>query len=104
MRITSFEKEVIVREARRWFGQNSRVMLFGSRTDKTAKGGDIDLLILPASTQNLYMKKIHFLVSLKSEIGEQKIDVVIKNGDNDDRMIIDTACKEGIVLELSPEL
>ena len=99
MRITPTEKEIIVKEVSRWFGQNSRVMLFGSRTNDAAKGGDIDLFIIPVSTRDIYMKKIHFLASLKSEIGEQKIDVVIENGDNDHRMIVDTAREEGIVLE-----
>ncbi len=98
MRITSFEKEIIVREANKWFGANSRVILFGSRTNDVAKGGDIDLFIIPSSSSDLYMKKIHFLVSLKSEIGEQKIDVVLKADKEDDRLIIDTAQKEGILL------
>lgn len=99
MRITPIEKEIIVREVSRWFGQNSRVMLFGSRTNDAAKGGDIDLFIVPVSRRDIYMKKIHFLASLKSEIGEQKIDVVIDNGEDDHRMIVDTARREGILLE-----
>lgn len=99
MRLTPTEKEIIVREVSRWFGQNSRVMLFGSRTNDAAKGGDIDLFIVPVSGRDIYMKKIHFLASLKLEIGEQKIDVVIDNGEDDHRMIVDTAREEGILLE-----
>ena len=98
MRITPLEREIIVREVNKWFGSNSRVVLFGSRTDDMAKGGDIDLFVVPACSSDLYMKKIYFLVSLKSKIGEQKIDVVIQADEEDDRLIIETAQKEGILL------
>lgn len=98
MRISSFEREVIIRESRRWFGQNCKVLLFGSRTNDALKGGDIDLFIVPSVNRNLYMNKIHFLAAIKSKVGDQKIDVVIQNGEKDDRMIVETALQEGIEL------
>ncbi|WP_010422673.1 nucleotidyltransferase domain-containing protein [Anaerophaga thermohalophila] len=100
MRISSFEKEIIIREARRWFGQNCRVLLFGSRTNDAKQGGDIDLFIVPSDKNNLYMNKIHFLAAIKSEIGDQKIDVVVQYGEDDDRMIVETARREGIELSI----
>lgn len=55
------------------------VMLFGSRTDDSKKGGDIDLYVSPtAPADNLFKLKLKFLVDLKSKIGEQKIDLVLE--------------------------
>lgn len=53
----------------------ARVYLFGSRTDDTKKGGDIDILIL--SPEKIDMRKIIQLrVKLYQQFGEQKLDVV----------------------------
>jgi len=46
------------------------------------------------------MNKVHFLAAIKSEIGDQKIDVVVQNGEDDDRMIVETARREGIELSI----
>ena len=45
MRLTAAEQKIIKREARKYFGRNARVLLFGSRTQDDAHGGDIDLYI-----------------------------------------------------------
>lgn len=45
MRLSRIERDVIVREARESFGPDARVKLFGSRTDDSRRGGDIDLLV-----------------------------------------------------------
>jgi len=70
--------------------------LFGSRVDDTQKGGDIDLLIVPDSLQDITAKKISFLVALKRSIGEQKIDVVIDRGQH--RPIDQIAKQQGVLL------
>lgn len=54
---------------------NSKVYLFGSRTDDAKKGGDIDLLILNDEKIDLAIK-IDFLGKFWEEFGEQKVDVV----------------------------
>ena len=55
-----------------------QIYLFGSRTDDTEKGGDIDLYLKLNDTTNWH-EKIKFLANLKSTIGDQKIDVIIFN-------------------------
>ena len=45
MRLSAFEREQIVLAARRHYGAGCRVVLFGSRVDDQARGGDIDLMI-----------------------------------------------------------
>jgi predicted nucleotidyltransferase len=100
MRITKEEKETIVKEAQKQFGAGTKVILFGSRANDLAKGGDIDLLIVPAnvnSPDKLYSSKISFSVTLGMLLEEQKIDIIIKYpGDN--RGIIQTATIQGIPL------
>jgi len=78
MRLTKFQTETIKTLAKKHFGRETTVFLFGSRTDDSGKGGDIDLFIKNNSPVNLTIDaKIHFLAELKSKIGERKIDVVL---------------------------
>ncbi len=48
--------------------------------DDTKRGGDIDLYIEPENQDIslIAMAKLHFLRSLHSELGEQRIDVVLR--------------------------
>lgn len=73
------------------FGEGE-LYLFGSRVDDSKKGGDIDLYIVPASGDNLAIKKLNFRVLLKKAIHEQKIDVVI---DRDKNRLIDYGQDQG---------
>lgn len=45
MRVTEKERQVLHDEARKAFGADSKVFLFGSRVDDARRGGDIDLLV-----------------------------------------------------------
>jgi len=78
------------------FFEKGQVYLFGSRADDSKKGGDIDLYMVVPNLENLMQKKIDFLVAVKREIGNQKIDVVFDRGNN--RLIDRIAKKEGILL------
>jgi len=75
MRITPKQHQAIKKCFYEVFGEGE-IYLFGSRVDDSRRGGDIDLYIRTPNLQNLMRKKIDFLVKLKHEIGEQKIDVV----------------------------
>ncbi len=80
MRFTQFEISQIKKLVNYHFGANAKVYLFGSRTDDTQKGGDIDLLIQNSNIENLTITaKIRFLAQLKQKIGNQKIDVILDN-------------------------
>ncbi len=76
--------------------KSGKIYLFGSRTDESKKGGDIDLYIQTDNKDNLMEKKIDFLVTLKRKIGEQKIDLVISKDVN--RPIEQEAIQKGIEL------
>ncbi|MDA3799779.1 MAG: nucleotidyltransferase domain-containing protein [Kiritimatiellae bacterium] len=95
MRITTFEKQKIKACFHRVFGDGN-IFLFGSRINDSAKGGDIDLFVEPCVKTDLKRKKIKFLAQLDLEIGEQKIDVVLQNGNNSD--VVCEAKSKGIKL------
>jgi predicted nucleotidyltransferase len=78
MRLTDKEIEAIKKTAVSVFDETVEIRLFGSRTDDSQKGGDIDPEISGADLTRMNTRfKIEFLVLLKLKIGEQKIDVIL---------------------------
>ncbi|NQU38632.1 MAG: nucleotidyltransferase domain-containing protein [Lentisphaerae bacterium] len=99
MRLTGKERDIIVEQARRFFGSDAQVMLFGSRTDSRRRGGDIDLLVRGSgSRQERFRRKVQFLVALKTQLGDQHIDVVLEDASGDTRPIVQEAVRQGVVL------
>lgn len=79
MRLNKKQREIIERTAKRHFGKDVRVYLFGSRIYPEQKGGDIDLFLeMVPEEQMTIKKKIALIVDLKKNLGDQKIDVVFK--------------------------
>ncbi|WP_010257087.1 nucleotidyltransferase domain-containing protein [Treponema primitia] len=74
MRISDAEKKVLT-EAVQTADADARVWLFGSRTDDTKKGGDIDIAIL--SPKIGVPERIKIRRSITDILGEQKIDIVV---------------------------
>ncbi|SRR5574344_2295309 len=100
MRLNNKDINAIRDVASAIFGETATIRLFGSRTDDNKKGGDIDLLIQynqQISRMERYRLKIKFLVQLKKIIGDQKIDVIIDNGQQHNT-IIHQVYNEGILL------
>lgn len=97
MRLESREVEEIKQVAKECFGIETKVYLFGSRTDNNKKGGDIDLYIETTAKENLFDKKIKMLQMLYERLGEQKIDIVVNNYANP-LYIHKVAREEGIIL------
>jgi len=83
MRLSVFEIEKIKKSFLAYFLPQDKLWLFGSRADMNKKGGDIDLYIETDynDAKQVFDSKIKFICTLENEIGEQKIDVVIKFGD-----------------------
>jgi len=57
-----------------------RFYLFGSRTDLTKRGGDIDILVIVPCNWNdekSFNLKLEILKSLYKRLGERKIDLLI---------------------------
>lgn len=98
MRLSDDTKNIIKTLAQKYFGDNCKVLLFGSRTDDSLKGGDIDLLIETDKRGSLFDERARFLVDLKRQIGDQRIDIVIKNDKNSNKEVIQEAYNTGITL------
>lgn len=101
MRLSEKEIKVIKTAAQKVWGANVMVHLFGSRTDDTKKGGDIDLLITPGrnlSTRELVLSKANFLSQLFISLGDQNIDVIIESPEKENLPIIKTALETGIIV------
>jgi predicted nucleotidyltransferase len=75
MRLSLQEKEAILIAINK-IDPTAKVFLFGSRTNDTQKGGDIDLLII-SDTIN-FSTKLDILTEIKIKIGDQKIDLILK--------------------------
>lgn len=77
MRLKENIKYKIIKLSKHYFGNNSKVYLFGSRTKEHLKGGDIDLLI--ESEENIeYDMQINFLSDMYKNITQRKVDLLIK--------------------------
>lgn len=78
MRLTPEQIHTIKSTAQAVLGEGTVVSLFGSRLDDSRRGGDIDLYIdcQPMSPAEQLDAKLHLLVQLKRQLGDQKIDIV----------------------------
>jgi predicted nucleotidyltransferase len=74
LRITNEEHQAISNTIHQSDAE-AMIYLFGSRADDSAKGGDIDLLVL--SKKINLMDKLNILAQLHQRIGARQIDIAI---------------------------
>jgi hypothetical protein len=100
MRLTPFQRQVFIQTARECFEPQALVRLFGSRTDHSRKGGDIDLLIETQLQDPARILKAHtqFLSRIYMALGEKKIDVLIDYPDRQSQAPIYQVAKQGLLL------
>lgn len=100
MRLTSKQVELIKTVINRYFGDDSLLVLFGSRVDDSKKGGDIDLYVEceNVSAEQVVDAKLNALVELKLGLGDQKIDLVVNNKKGPVLPIYTIAKSQGIIL------
>jgi len=96
MRITALEKDVIV-EVVKAIDPDAKVWLFGSRTDDSKKGGDIDIGILSESID--VMGEIKIRQAICDKIGEQKVDIVVSK--DEQQAFFKHIVMEGVQLQMS---
>ena len=94
MRLADWEVREIKEAARLVFGEDVKVILFGSRVYDDKKGGDIDLYVV--TDEPSMEKEGKFWIELQKRLGEQKIDIVLS--ENPNRPIERSALKEGVEL------
>lgn len=96
MRLQTNEIQTIIKEARNIYGADVSVYLFGSRTDDSKRGGDIDILIRTDREEKMgVLARIRMIARLKLLLGDRKIDVI---GDHEDSYIVQEALNTGIKL------
>jgi predicted nucleotidyltransferase len=99
MRLTNEQVSIIRTTAQSVFGNSVQVFLFGSRTNDEKRGGDIDLLVQSAEHEVLNISnKINFIVELKRQLGDQKIDMVLSRIGESGSSIVQIARKTGIAV------
>lgn len=82
MRLTPQVREVIRNTTQEVFGVDAQAKLFGSRTDDTLRGGDIDLLIeLSAPQPEAHKKSLTLTARLQRRLGDQRIDILVVSPD-----------------------
>ncbi len=95
IRLNEEEIQIIKNTAKRIFGENISIYIFGSRTDLTKKGGDIDILII--SNKEISLKKeLKFLAELELQGIERKCDLLTINGNTKIKGIYKTAMETGV--------
>jgi uncharacterized protein len=93
MRISKTAIDLIKKNVQK-YDNKATIYLFGSRTDDSKKGGDIDLLII--SQQITLQHVIQIKLSLYDALGEQKIDIVLAHETK--KPFVKIAMQEGVVL------
>ena len=102
MRLTAAEVADIAAAAKASLPPGTRVALFGSRTDDTRRGGDIDLLVETATAHTvteMVRQQIQLLAELYWRLGERKIDLLTTTfGQPDRRAVVANARRDAIEL------
>jgi len=78
------------------FDSNAEVYLFGSRSDDTARGGDIDLLVISNAID--FRKMLRLKLGLQDELGEQQIDLITRRPDEMNKAFSTMAMETGVRL------
>ncbi len=96
----STQKQTIIRDTvHEVFGQEVTVILFGSRIDDNAKGGDIDLLVQSGNPiQRREHKALQLVAKLQIQLGDQPIDVLVLDPETPRQPVHEEALSVGVKL------
>lgn len=95
MRLTPHQRTAILTAVGKQ-DPKARIILFGSRADDRARGGDIDLLI--ASDVIGLHEEWEIRRDVLDEIGWQKLDLVVRRRNQPESAIVSVAMETGIPL------
>ncbi len=99
VRLEPKDLESIIKSFKECFEEGDNLYLFGSRVYAEKRGGDIDLYIEieDFDSKKVYDQKSQFWSLLQDRLGEQKIDIVVRDPVQD-LLIYKVARSEGIQL------
>ena len=100
MRLRDEDRAIIRQAVAETFGPNAVVRLFGSRTDDSLKGGDIDLHIEtdPLPDTSFPSPRSRLWAILQMRLGEQKIDLVVSERGRSPSAIERIAYRDGLLV------
>lgn len=101
MRLTSNQINILKAVSLEVFGPHASLHLFGSRTDDSKRGGDVDLYVsgVAYGVKEMLTAKVSFLVKAKQKLGERRIDLIFAPPPGQAPQPIQQIAKEtGIVL------
>jgi len=78
MRLTTSEANAIREEVRR-LDAEAELYLYGSRADDTARGGDIDLLVVSDKLE--FRDILRLRIQILDRIGWQQLDLIVRRRD-----------------------
>lgn len=84
MRLSN-EQIALLKNRLQTISSRAKIYLFGSRVDDTKRGGDIDLLVVSDEVTKKDLR--HLRVEFFKHFGEQKLDIIIDNGEFKDPFI-----------------
>ncbi len=103
MRLSERERNAITHAAFETFLPGTCISLFGSRTDDTRRGGDIDLLVetlCEVTAEQWMAQRSRFVARIWRNLGERKIDVILATKNKmDARPVVIQARQDAIPLE-----
>jgi predicted nucleotidyltransferase len=95
MRLTTSEISAIREEIGR-LDARAEVYLYGSRVDDTARGGDVDLLVVSDTLG--FRDVLRLRMRILDRIGWQQLDLVVRRRDQVDEPLATLALETGIKL------
>jgi uncharacterized protein len=96
MRIEPHQSQAILETSHRFLGDGATVLLFGSRVDDTAKGGDVDLYIETLESPGIW-RQAQLLAELEKRLG-LPVDLVLHARDEPEKPIHRIAKLTGVAL------
>lgn len=102
MRLAPADLTAITAAAQTVLPAGSRVMLFGSRTDDSRRGGDIDLLVEPPAPLDAGAQvqlRTRLAARLYRLLGERRIDILVAAASEpNDKLVLAEARRQAIEL------
>jgi len=99
MRLSNQTRRIIKETVAEIFGPASNVIVFGSRVDDAARGGDIDLLVQSETPiRDRQRKALQLVARLQIRLGDQPIDVLVLDPETKQQPIHQEAMRTGVRL------
>ncbi len=99
MRLSSKAQQIIRDSTHEIFGSDATAIVFGSRVDDMASGGDIDLLVQSdKAIAQRQRKALQLVARLQIRLGDQPIDVLVLDPETTCQSVHDEALRTGVPL------